>query len=60
MLPKFEGEAVVDFPSVEEDDQEEVGLHEGVVVLEGEEDLPPEEERDLEAVFPEGEVDQCV
>ena len=54
MLPKFEGEAAVDFPSVEEDDQEEVGLHEGVVVL------PPEEERDLEAVFPEGEVDQCV
>ena len=60
MLLKFEGEAVVDFPSVEGDDlhEEEVGLHAGVEVAvhEGEEGLPPEEE-DLEVVAPEGEVD---
>ena len=42
MLPKLEGEVGDEFPSVEVDDQEEVGLHEGVVVHEGEEDLPPE------------------
>ena len=59
MLPKFEGEVAVDFPSVEADDQEEVGLHEGAVVHEGEEDLPPEEEEGaLEAASPEGDVDQ--
>ena len=58
MLPKLEGEVAVDFPSVEADDQEEVGLHEGAVVHEGEEDLPPEEEGALEVASPEGEVDQ--
>ena len=59
MLLKFEGEAVVDFPSVEEDElHEEEGVHLEAVVHEGEEDLPHEEEG-LEAVFPEGEVDRC-
>lgn len=63
-LLKFEGEEAVDFPLAEEDDLlvggvEEVGLHVGAAVHEGEEDLPPEEEVGLEeAAAPEGEVDQ--
>lgn len=55
VLLKFEGEVAVDFPSTEEVEE---GLHVGVVVHEGEEDLPPEEEG-LEVVAPEGEVDRC-
>ena len=54
VLLKFEGEVVVDFPSTEEVEE---GLHVGVVVHEGEEDLP--EEEGLEVVAPEGEVDGC-